>query len=96
MVGYRHWADRTPEVRRFMIADPRRWLAHYPFIHKTVHAILYEPVELYEVKRLVLDLILAPEKYELWFECCFGGVFLETYYRKVARTGRTELKLSIL
>jgi hypothetical protein len=43
------------------------------FIHQAVHvneAIRYQPVQLYKVQRLVLDLILVLEKHELWFERC--------------------------
>jgi hypothetical protein len=60
------------------------------FMHQAVHineAIRYEPIQLYEAKRLVFDLVRAPEKYEMWFERFSGGVFLQIGYGKISTTG---------
>jgi hypothetical protein len=61
------------------------------FMHQAVHvneAIRYQSVQLYEVKRLLFDLIRTPEEYELWFERFSAGVFLQICYGKISRTGK--------
>lgn len=60
------------------------------FMHQAVHrneAIRYQPVQLYEMKRLIFDLIRVPEKYDLWFERFSDGAFLQIGYGKVSHTG---------
>ncbi|KAH8797772.1 cytochrome P450, partial [Xylogone sp. PMI_703] len=55
------------------------WRNMRRFMHQAVNtkeAISYEPVQLYEVKRLVFDLIRAPEKYEMWFERFSGSEYI--------------------
>jgi hypothetical protein len=55
------------------------------FMHQAVHvneAIRYQSVQLYEVKRLLFDLIRTPEEYELWFERFSAGVFSSNLLRE--------------
>lgn len=83
----------SDNLRPVLLPYGEDWRRGRKLMHALANATVaprYEPTQLLESSRLLVDLVKDPGGYEKWFQRYAGGVILRLAYGKVVETGEEE------